>query len=79
MLRTSGRRKKRGGIPLDGEELNLLPLMSLFVALAVGLELFVGSLTGAEPGAVLLVARPEHDPVPVFRELAAGRRLPGDS
>ena len=32
-LRTSGRRKKRGGIPLDGEELNLLPLMSLFVAL----------------------------------------------
>jgi len=31
-LRTSGRRRKRG-IPLDGEELNLLPLMSLFVAL----------------------------------------------
>lgn len=31
-LRTSGRRRKRGG-PLDGEELNLLPLMSLFVAL----------------------------------------------
>ena len=33
MLRTSGRRKKRGGVPLEGEELNLLPLMSLFVAL----------------------------------------------
>ena len=31
-LRTSGRRKKRGGA-LEGEELNLLPLMSLFVAL----------------------------------------------
>jgi biopolymer transport protein ExbD len=31
-LRTSGRRRKRG-LPLDGEELNLLPLMSLFVAL----------------------------------------------
>jgi len=31
-LRTSGRRRKRGA-PLDGEELNLLPLMSLFVAL----------------------------------------------
>src|SRR5262245_66382881 len=33
MLRTSGRRKKRGGVPAEGEELNLLPLMSLFVAL----------------------------------------------
>jgi hypothetical protein len=32
-LRTSGRRRKRGGQALDGEELNLLPLMSLFVAL----------------------------------------------
>ncbi|MEO6462768.1 MAG: biopolymer transporter ExbD [Candidatus Eisenbacteria bacterium] len=32
-LRTSGRRKKRGGSLLEGEELNLLPLMSLFVAL----------------------------------------------
>ena len=32
-LRTSGRRRKRGGSLLEGEELNLLPLMSLFVAL----------------------------------------------
>ena len=32
-LRTSGRRRKRGGQALEGEELNLLPLMSLFVAL----------------------------------------------
>jgi LDH2 family malate/lactate/ureidoglycolate dehydrogenase len=47
-------------------------------ALAVGLELFVGSLAGPEPGAVLVVARPEHDPVPAFRVLADGRRLPGD-
>lgn len=47
-------------------------------ALAVGLELLVGALAGPEPGAVLLVARPEHDPVPAFRELAAGLRLPGD-
>ena len=31
-LRTSGRRKRRGGAG-EGEELNLLPLMSLFVAL----------------------------------------------
>ncbi len=47
-------------------------------ALAVGLELFVSALAGPEHGAVLVVARPEHDPVPGFRELAAGRRLPGD-
>ena len=46
-------------------------------ALAVGLELFVGALAGPEPGAVLVVARPEHDPVPALRRLADGRRLPG--
>lgn len=48
-------------------------------ALALGLQLLVGALAGSEPGAVLLVARPEHDPVPGLRALAAGRRLPGDS
>lgn len=48
-------------------------------ALAAGLELLVGALAGPEPGAVILVARPDHDPVPAFRELAAGRRLPGDA
>jgi len=47
-------------------------------ALAVGLELLVTALAGPEHGAVLVVARPEHDPVPAFRELANGRRLPGD-
>jgi len=47
-------------------------------ALAVGLQLLVDALAGEEHGAVLLVARPEHDPVPAFRELAAGVRLPGD-
>jgi (2R)-3-sulfolactate dehydrogenase (NADP+) len=47
-------------------------------ALALGLELLVGALAGPEPGAVLLVARPEHDPVPALRVLAEGRRLPGD-
>ena len=46
-------------------------------ALAVGLELFVGALAGPEHGVVLVVARPDHDPVPALRELAAGRRLPG--
>ena len=48
-------------------------------ALAVGLELLVSALAGREHGAVLVVARPEHDPVPAFRVLAAGRRMPGDS
>jgi LDH2 family malate/lactate/ureidoglycolate dehydrogenase len=47
-------------------------------ALAVGLELLVGALAGPEPGAVLVVAQPQHDPVPALRELAAGLRLPGD-
>lgn len=47
-------------------------------ALAVGLELLVSTLAGPEYGAVLVVARPDHDPVPALRALAAGRRLPGD-
>ncbi|MCE3286714.1 MAG: Malate/L-lactate dehydrogenase family protein [Gaiellaceae bacterium] len=47
-------------------------------ALAVGLELLVSALAGPEHGAVLVVARPDHDPVPALRALAAGRRLPGD-
>jgi LDH2 family malate/lactate/ureidoglycolate dehydrogenase len=48
-------------------------------ALAVGLELFVSALAGPEHAAVLLVARPEHDPVSAFRTLAEGVRLPGDA
>ena len=48
-------------------------------ALAAGVELLVGALAGPEPGAVVLAARAEHDPVPDFRELAAGLRLPGDA
>ena len=47
-------------------------------ALAAGLELLVGALAGEEHGAVLVVVRPEHDPVPDFRALADGQRLPGD-
>jgi len=48
-------------------------------ALAVGLQLLVDSLV-AEPGygAVLLIARPEADPVPALRARAGGLRLPGD-
>jgi LDH2 family malate/lactate/ureidoglycolate dehydrogenase len=47
-------------------------------ALAIGLQLMVDSLTGGGFGAVMLVARPEADPVPTLRELADGVRLPGD-
>jgi len=48
-------------------------------ALAVGLQMLVSALAGGEPGAVLVVARPDFDPVPELRRLAAGVRLPGDS
>jgi len=48
-------------------------------ALAVGLQVFVDALLPHSGfGAVLLVARPEADPVPALRALAAGARLPGD-
>ena len=49
-------------------------------ALALGLQLLVETLTGGGSyGALMLVARPEADPVPSLRERAAGLRLPGDS
>lgn len=48
-------------------------------ALALGLELLVSALAGDGYGAVLVVARPETDPVPALRGRAAGLRLPGDS
>jgi LDH2 family malate/lactate/ureidoglycolate dehydrogenase len=48
-------------------------------SLAVGLQLLVDALTPDDGfGAVLLVARPERDPAPALRALAAGVRLPGD-
>ena len=48
-------------------------------ALAVGLQAVVDALVGGEGyGAVLLVARPDADPVPGLRGRAAGVRLPGD-
>ena len=48
-------------------------------ALALGLQLLVDSLTGSDGyGAVLLLARPEGDPVPGLRARAGGVRLPGD-
>ena len=71
--------------PTDGARYNVYPmpfggpLAHKAFALAVGLELFVTALAGPEHSAVLLVARPEHDPVSAFRDLAAGVRLPGDA
>ena len=47
-------------------------------ALAVGVEMLVSALAGPEHGALMLVARPEEDPVPALRRLAGGARLPGD-
>jgi LDH2 family malate/lactate/ureidoglycolate dehydrogenase len=61
-------------VPFGGEQAHKA------FALALGLQLLVDSLVReAGHGAVLLVARPEADPVPSLRELAAGVRLPGDS
>jgi hypothetical protein len=60
-------------VPFGGEQAHKA------FALALGLQLLVDSLVRDEGhGAVLLVARPEADPVPALRELAEGVRLPGD-
>jgi LDH2 family malate/lactate/ureidoglycolate dehydrogenase len=67
-------------VPFGGEQAHKA------FALALGLQLLVDALTppsGSEPqapnyGAVLLAARPQADPVPALRALAAGVRLPGD-
>jgi LDH2 family malate/lactate/ureidoglycolate dehydrogenase len=59
-------------VPFGGEQAHKA------FALAAGLQVLVDALAGAEHGAVLVVARPEHDPVPAFRELAGSVRLPGD-
>jgi LDH2 family malate/lactate/ureidoglycolate dehydrogenase len=60
-------------VPFGGEQAHKA------FALALGLQLLVEALH-REPGfgAVLLVARPESDPVPALRARAAGVRLPGD-
>jgi LDH2 family malate/lactate/ureidoglycolate dehydrogenase len=67
----SGKARPEQLVPFGG------PQAHKAFALAVGVELLVGALAGPEPGAVVLVAKPGHDPVPAFRELAAGLRLPG--
>ena len=68
----AGRARAEELVPFGG------PLAHKAFALAVGVELLVGALAGPEPGAIVLAARPDHDPVPGFRELARGLRLPGD-
>jgi LDH2 family malate/lactate/ureidoglycolate dehydrogenase len=60
-------------VPFGGEQAHKA------FALALGLQLLVDSLVRDEGhAAVLFVARPEADPVPALRKLAAGVRLPGD-
>jgi LDH2 family malate/lactate/ureidoglycolate dehydrogenase len=59
-------------VPFGGEQAHKA------FALALGLQLLVESLDPDGYGAVLLVARPEADPVPALRARAAGVRLPGD-
>lgn len=59
-------------VPFGGEQAHKA------FALAVGLQLLVDALAGDGYGAVLLVARPEADPVPGLRARGGGVRLPGD-
>lgn len=68
----AGRATEADLVPFGGEQVHKA------FALAVGFQLLVDALTPADGfGAVLLVARPEADPVPAFRALAGEVRLPG--
>jgi (2R)-3-sulfolactate dehydrogenase (NADP+) len=69
----AGRARPEELVPFGG------PQAHKAFALAVGLQLLVDALNPDDGfGAVLLVARPEADPVPALRALADGARLPGD-
>ncbi len=59
-------------VPFGGEQAHKA------FALAVGLHALVDAFAVGSYGALLVVARPEADPVPLLRERAAGVRLPGD-
>jgi (2R)-3-sulfolactate dehydrogenase (NADP+) len=67
-----GRASAEDLVPFGGEQAHKA------FALALGLQLLVDALAGEGYGAVMLVARPEADPVPALRTLAGGIRLPGD-
>ena len=70
----AGLRSEEELVPFGGEQWHKA------LALALGLQLFSDALRRESGyGAVLLVARPESDPVPALRENAAGFRLPGDA
>lgn len=68
----AGRATEADLVPFGGEQAHKA------FALALGLQLLVEALAGPGHGAVLVVARPEGDPVPALRARAAGLRLPGD-
>ena len=68
----AGRAREEELVPFGGEHAHKA------FALALGLQLLVDALAGEGFGAVLLVARPQADPVPALRAAAAGVRLPGD-
>jgi catechol 2,3-dioxygenase-like lactoylglutathione lyase family enzyme len=67
-----GRAAEEDLVPFGGEQAHKA------FALAVGLEMLVQALAGEGYGAVLVVARPQADPVPALRALAGSVRLPGD-
>lgn len=70
----AGRARPEELVPFGG------PQAHKAFALALGLQLLVDALSPGDGfGAVLLVARPEADPVPALRALAGDVRLPGDS
>lgn len=69
----AGRAAESDLVPFGGEQAHKA------FALALGLQLAVDALAGDGLGAVLLVAVPEHDPVPALRRRAQGVRLPGDA
>jgi (2R)-3-sulfolactate dehydrogenase (NADP+) len=69
----AGRASEDELVPFGGEHAHKA------FALALGLQLLVDSLLEDDGyGAVMIVARPQADPVPALRVRAAGIRLPGD-
>ena len=68
----AGRAEESDLVPFGGDQAHKA------FALALGLQALVDALAGDGYGALLLVARPESDPIPALRERAAGLRLPGE-